>query len=356
MKKNNDKYLFKAFIIIFFLNIYIIFFFYFRINKCNQKINLEIKADNNTTNGRIFLCTLYNNEAAMAYIQIWRLYNYIDKFIIVISNITHSGHKKNISFNIFEKDIEPFKNKIDIVNFNNICNKKEYPHSDSNWCLEKSQRDYAKIFIEENYNPTEKDLLIVADIDEILTREGIQYIKLHPPKNFYFIKGSVYFPYYYHRLGDWDRSFVVRYNKKMKTLSKYRQMKIKNNNIIKYKNKPKKALVTHCSYCFNNIEEYKNKIKSFAHVNYNKYPYITNDWIFKSHYCRIKIGHASVGIDEQYEGWESLIPNDERLKYLIDRSFIYPLNETSYNKKDLETICNRKYNRTPFELSTKYYY
>lgn len=63
-----------------------------------------------------------------------------------------------------------------------------------------------------------------------------------------------------------------------------------------------------------------------------------------------------MGIDEQYEGWESLIPNDERLKYLIDRSFIYPLNETSYNKKDLETICNRKYNRTPFELSTKYYY
>ena len=40
-----------------------------------------------------------------------------------------------------------------------------------------SQRDYAKNYIEENYNPTEKDLLIVVDIDEILTREGIEYIK-----------------------------------------------------------------------------------------------------------------------------------------------------------------------------------
>ena len=33
------------------------------------------------------------------------------------------------------------------------------------------------------------NLLIVADLDEILTREGIQYIKQHPPNNFYFIKG-----------------------------------------------------------------------------------------------------------------------------------------------------------------------
>ena len=112
--------------------------------------------------------------------------------------------------------------KIDIVNFNNVCNKIEYPQNDKNWCIETSQRDYAKTYIDENYNPTNKDLLIVADIDEILTREGIQYIKKHPPKNFYYIKGAVYFPYYYHRLENWDRVFVIRYNKAMKSFSKLR--------------------------------------------------------------------------------------------------------------------------------------
>ena len=65
--------------------------------------------------------------------------------------------------------------------------------------LESSQRDYAKTYIDENYSPTNKDLLIVADLDKILTREGIQCIKKHPPNNFYFIKGSMHFPYYYHR-------------------------------------------------------------------------------------------------------------------------------------------------------------
>ena len=131
----------------------------------------------NNSYNRIFLCTLYNNEAEMIYIHIWRLYDYIDKFIVVTSNISHSGQPKNISLKPFEQNIKHFLDKVDIVNFNNICNRKEYPEDDDLWCIEKSQRDYAKTFIEEYYNPTEKDLLIVVDMDEILTKEGIKYIK-----------------------------------------------------------------------------------------------------------------------------------------------------------------------------------
>ena len=57
--------------------------------KNNNKINKI-----NSFDGRIFLCTLYNNEAESAYIHIWRLYHYVDKFIIVISNLTYSGKPK----------------------------------------------------------------------------------------------------------------------------------------------------------------------------------------------------------------------------------------------------------------------
>ena len=138
---------------------------------------------------------MYNNEAEMAYIHIWRLYEYIDKFIILISNRTFSGFYRNYSFIPFEEDLKPFMNKVDIVHVNdNICNKLEYPSDNSIWCFENSQRDYAKKYIEEHYNPTEEDLLIVVDIDEILTREGIEYVKKNPPKTYYFVKGSMYFP------------------------------------------------------------------------------------------------------------------------------------------------------------------
>jgi len=237
--------------------------------------------------------------------------------------------------------------KVDIVNFNNICNKEEYNGSSIAWCIEHSQRDYAKTYIEEKYNPTENDLLIVADLDEILTREGIQYIKNHPPKHFYCIKGSMYFPYYYHNVQGWDWAFAIRYNKSMLPLSRYRG-KTKNNTLT-YDYNPSKPLITHCSYCFKDIEEYKNKLKSFAHEEYSGPPYTTNNWIFRSHYCRAKLNSYPGGYDEPYEGWRHLIPDDKRLKYLMDPSFMYPLNETTYTEKDLERMCFRKFNRTPFE-------
>lgn len=182
------------------------------------------KFKNKLFNGRIFVSFMYNNEAEMAYIHIWRLYNYIDKFIIVISNITHSNISKIVSFRPYEENLKPYLKKIDIVNFNNICNRKEYPFDNQFWCLEKSQRDYAKTFIEEYYNPTENDLIVIVDLDEILTRKGIKYIKKYPPKHYYFIKGSLYFPYYYHKVQDWDYGCVIRYNKNITTFSKYRRM------------------------------------------------------------------------------------------------------------------------------------
>jgi hypothetical protein len=121
----------------------------------------------------------------------------------------------------------------------------------------------------------------------------------------------------------------------MTTFTKYRRMPIKNHHILKYKFNPSKPFITHCSYCFKELEQYKNKIISFSDQEFNKPPYTTNDWIFKSHYRRIKI-NSPPGYDEPYEGWRFLMPNDPRLKYLIDTSFMYPLNLTTYKEKDLE--------------------
>ena len=285
----------------------------------------------------------------MAYIHIWRLYNYVYRFIIVVSNITYSLQPKTVNLKLFENELKPYMNKVDIVYFDNICNKKLYPYANLIWCLEKSQRDYAVPYIESKYNPTENDLIISVDIDEILTREGINYIKKHPPKDFNFIKGALYFPYYYHRIEDWNRGLVLRYNKNNRALSYFRLLDIRDSHLIRYDYNQSKSLITHCSYCFKNIEEYKTKLKSFAHTEFNKEPYITNNWIFKSHYCREKIDHEG-GYDEPYEGWKDLIPDDKRLKYLIDRSYMYNISQTNYTKKDLENLCDRKFNRTPFEL------
>ena len=107
-------------------------------------------------------------------------------------------------------------------------------------------------------------------------------------------------------------------------------------------------LTVNCSYCFRTLEEYKNKIKSFSHQEYNKEPYITNDFIFKSHYCREKI-HSPLGKDDEYTDWSDLIPNDSRLRYLYDPTYEYDITLTSYKAEDLPKLCNVTYSRVPFD-------
>ena len=126
-------------------------------------------------------------------------------------------------------------------------------------------------------------------------------------------------------------------------------MNQKNYKIIKFKNNKAKPLITHCSYCFKNIIEFRKKLTSFAHKEYNNFPYNTSNWIFRSHYCREIFKNQ--GYDEPYEGWKNLIPDDKRLKYLFDRSFKFSLNQTTYTEKDLKSLCDKAYNRTPFEIS-----
>ena len=292
---------------------------------------------------RIFDTFMYNNEGEMAYIRMWRLYDYVDRFIILVSPITHSGIKKNVSFYPFEREIEQYMDKVDIVVVpTDVCTKDLLKENTHSWCNEIGQRDYAVHYIEEYFMPTTNDLIIIADADEIITRDAVKYIKKNPPETFYHLNGPLYFPYYFHKVENWMFSAVARYSPNMKTLTYIRY-----NNLNLMVNRPE-LLVTHCSYCFKSIEEYKNKLKSFGHQEFNKEPYITNDYIFKSHYCREKI-KSPIGSDEKNTDWSELIPNDERLRYLYDPSFEYDITKTSYKPEDLPKLCSVNYSRKPFD-------
>lgn len=71
-----------------------------------------------------FFFTLYDNGTKVSCIHIWKLYKHVDKFMFVTSIITFSGLSKNISFKEFEKNINPYMDKINIVYFNNAYNKR----------------------------------------------------------------------------------------------------------------------------------------------------------------------------------------------------------------------------------------
>ena len=131
----------------------------------------------------------------------------------------------------------------------------------------------------------------------------------------------------------WYRSFVLRYNDKIESFQYYRD--VENTHPF-----PHFPVVTHCSYCFNDIDLYKRKINSFAHQEFNRYPWTNDSFIFRMHYCRHGLLWPSAHPpDEAFVG-EDLVPNDERLKFLIDPNFMLDISRTIFTEKDLPTLCN----------------
>ena len=293
-------------------------------------------------NGRIFETFLYNSEADMLYVKLWRLYNYIDHFIILVSNETFTGKATNVSFAPFEKEIAQYMDRVDIVNIPaNYCETSMY-NSGGAWCREKSRRNYALKILEEKYKINENDIILVTDVDEVLTREGALHLRKNPPEKSYILKGTMYFPYYFHKVQDWSFVGVVRYSKNLQSLEAYRNT---DNKLFSLNGK---SVLTHCSYCFSTIEQYQNKFLSFSHVAFSGPPYTTPDWIFKSHYCRKKVS-SPLGYDEDNSNWREYVPDDPRLRFLVDPSFEYDINKTSYKPEDLEGLCERNYHRKPID-------
>ena len=98
----------------------------------------------------------------------------------------------------------------------------------------------------------------------------------------------------------------------------------------------------HCTYCFPTLEMYVNKFKSFAHTEFNSYPYTNESYIFKRHYCRL-VFHTSRGLRRQSVSAQILVPNDPRINFLIDQNYRLDITKTIYNESDLPKLCQDSY-------------
>ena len=284
---------------------------------------------------RVFDCFLYNGESTMLYIRLWRLYEYVDHFIIFMSNTSFSGEQRNLSFSPFEKEIMQFRSKIyilqrDVTYDPNIC------IHEQQWCREEAQRNDLIEGIK-HYHAKDGDLIFLSDVDEILTKSGMEKILQNPPKDFYHITAVYLTPNFMYGNKLWDFAVVINYTtSNLKQFQWYREYR----SIQSYPDYP---IMTHCSYCFKTIEEYKFKLKSFSHQEYNKYPYTNDSFIFRMHYCRQQIVSQKIQKRNHWFDNEKLIPDDPRLNYLIDQDFKMNINQTIYNESILTQLCTKRY-------------
>lgn len=134
----------------------------------------------------IYDCMMFFNEIDLLKIRLNQHDSFVDKFIIVEADSTHSGIKKEYVLEKYINEFEQFKDKIiyekislsdkykfDIVSWNssyNISVNKEI------WGNENFQRNYSLITLK-NLNVSDEDIIISSDLDEILDKKTIQISK-----------------------------------------------------------------------------------------------------------------------------------------------------------------------------------
>ena len=147
---------------------------------------------------RIFDCFMYLDEDVVLDLRLNYLNSYVDKFVIVESNFTHSGKKRKLNFDI--KNFEKFKDKIiyltldreppDIQNINDSDNEES---KNSKYILNGMKRDfYQRNFIINGLNQSDdSDFILVSDLDEIPKLDNIDFNSVK--KKFIFFKQKMFY-------------------------------------------------------------------------------------------------------------------------------------------------------------------
>ena len=123
---------------------------------------------------RIFDCFMYFDEDVVLDLRLNTLNNDVDYFVIVESNFTHKGDKRNLRFDY--KNFSKFKDKIiyliydeepkrlEIINKNDSENEKSHKYIFNAIYRENGQRN----FISEGLKIADNDdLILISDVDEI---------------------------------------------------------------------------------------------------------------------------------------------------------------------------------------------
>jgi beta-1,4-mannosyl-glycoprotein beta-1,4-N-acetylglucosaminyltransferase len=239
------------------------------------------------------ICMFYN-ELDLLELQLEQNFDYVDKFVIVESTKTHSGHDKQL---VFKQNIDRFnKYKDKIIHL--VCSFdselfKNYVNYQTNmsdqmsdpWKRETFQRDYPIISNEINFN--NDDILIVVDIDEIVNMKSVSKFLSESKFITDAYKLEMYFMHYYmdtslyledsgmDRL--WYHPFLVKYSDLKKYNNSFSYIRTHTHN----EEKIIRNSGWHFSYLMD-LDGIVNKVKSFAHCDDEFAKNITHDKIKNS--------------------------------------------------------------------------
>ena len=208
---------------------------------------------------KIYDCFMYNNEKIILDLRFNYLNKYVEKFILVESKYDHQGNLKKNFFNI--NNFLNYKKKIIHLIID------QFPNNISNWEREKYQRNYISKALE---NLSDDDFVMISDVDEIPNLENNKEISKHKYTVFKQKNFSYKFNLINKTFPDWYGTRICK-KKYLKSPQWLRQQKIKKFSLLKFL-KINWNIIDKGGWHFSFLmkpDEIQNKIKSYAHAEFN---------------------------------------------------------------------------------------
>tara|TARA_B110000438_G_scaffold188036_1_gene179690 strand:- start:406 stop:1230 length:825 start_codon:yes stop_codon:yes gene_type:complete len=212
----------------------------------------------------------YFNEKELVELRIKYLNPIVDYFVVIESNITFTGQKKEWNFpKVLENNLKDFAHKIQYhqlkINLKDIKNEESWIinniKGDDFWRIENYQRNYIKTACK---NFSNKDILVISDLDEIPSIKKLNFIL---SSDFKKIAPIALEQYLFHldcnflRLESWRGSIVTT----MKVCNEQSPQKFRT-----WRNKISHFTDAGWSFSsFGGYERVKKKIESYAHSEHN---------------------------------------------------------------------------------------
>ena len=212
----------------------------------------------------------YFNEKELVELRLKYLDSVVDYFVVIESNVTFTGRKKEWNFpDILKNNLKEFSNKIQYHQLNIEPDKIKNEESwiidnikgDDFWRIENFQRNYIKTVCK---NFSDDDILIISDLDEIPSTKKLNFILNSDFKKIAPIaleQHLFHLDCNYLRLESWRGSIVTT----MKVCNEFSPQKFR-----RLRNRISHFTDGGWSFSsFGGYERVKEKIESYAHSEHN---------------------------------------------------------------------------------------
>lgn len=229
---------------------------------------------------------IYNNEDLILDIRLNYLNKFVEKFIIVEAKFTHQGKEKKNFLNL--SNFNKFKNKITYLFIEN------FPPNLSNWGRENFQRNYIS---KSTKDLLDDDYIIISDVDEIPNFESLNNFEKYKFTAFEQLNFCYKFNMKNMTYPKWYGSKLCK-KKYLKSPQWLRNLKVREFSFFQFY-KTKWNIIRNGGWHFSFLmkpSEIKNKIKSFAHDEFNKKEFLEIDQIKQ----KIKLGKDLFNRDQKY--------------------------------------------------------